>query len=295
MSSQYNISEVSTLTGIPKDLLRMWERRYGYPDPQRDSNGDRSYSQRQMEKLLLIRQLIDQGKRPGKLVAMDSEALAQLLALPKEALDSKAFISLLADGDLQSLTAWLQQQLTRYGLRDYIHQILATATKAVGNAWANGEIPIHKEHLYTEAVKTQLRKALGEQEMVGKSPRIMLTTVPGEQHSLGLMMVEGLLKLGGAEVIPFGTEMPFQEIKEAAGYHQVDVIALSFSASFKTDDAIVMLSGLRQLIDANIAIWAGGGAFEQPHTMPNGIQLLASLEAVEQQLIEWQDKLKNKG
>jgi len=44
------------------------------------------------------------------------------------------------------------------------------------------------EHLYTGTVKTQLRKTLGELEIAGKSPRIVLTTtILGEQHNLGLI------------------------------------------------------------------------------------------------------------
>lgn len=41
------ISVVERETGIPKDLLRMWERRYGFPEPARDAQGDRVYPREQ--------------------------------------------------------------------------------------------------------------------------------------------------------------------------------------------------------------------------------------------------------
>ena len=122
----------------------------------------------------------------------------------------------------------------------------------------------------------------------GGEPRIMLTTVPGERHSLGLLMVETLLRLGGAEVIAFGAEMPFRDIKDAAVSHQVDVIGLSFSGGFKSDDAIVMLTGLRQMIDPGIRIWVGGGAFDGGAVMPEGVELLDGLHGVEQVLVTCQ-------
>lgn len=287
MNNQFNISEVSQQTGIPKDLLRQWERRYGYPDPRRLDNGDRAYDQGQVEKLLLIRQLTDQGKRPGKLVSLDVVALKELLAKPKATFDPKSLIKLLAEGDPQTLHHWLQQQLNAHGLRAFIHQVLAPATRAVGEAWANGELPIHKEHLYTEAVKVRLRKAIAELDLPASPPRTLLTTVPGEQHSLGLMMVEALLRMGGAEVISLGTETPFQEINEAAAHYQVDIVALSFSASFQTEDAIVVLTGLRQLLADPTAIWAGGSAFRGLKTAPQGITILGDLNAVERELTRW--------
>jgi DNA-binding transcriptional MerR regulator/methylmalonyl-CoA mutase cobalamin-binding subunit len=287
MNNRYNISEVSQQTGIPKDLLRQWERRYGYPDPLRLENGDRAYDHGQVEKLLLIRQLTDQGKRPGKLVPLNVAALKELLIKPKAAFDPKALIKLLTEGDPQTLHHWLQQQLNGQGLRAFIHQILTPATQAVGEAWAKGELPIHKEHLYTEAVKVRLRKAIAELDLPASPPRTLLTTVPGEQHGLGLLMVEALLRLGGAEVISLGTEMPFQEIKEAAEHYQVDIVALSFSARFQTDDAIVILTGLRQLLGDTTTIWAGGGAFRDLETAPQGIAILGDLAAIERELARW--------
>ena len=34
-----NISAVEREAGLSKDVLRMWERRYGFPKPLRDDNG----------------------------------------------------------------------------------------------------------------------------------------------------------------------------------------------------------------------------------------------------------------
>ena len=39
-----NISAVERETGLSKDVLRMWERRYGFPKPDRDENGERQYT-----------------------------------------------------------------------------------------------------------------------------------------------------------------------------------------------------------------------------------------------------------
>ena len=33
-----NISAVERETGLSKDVLRIWERRYGFPEPRRDDN-----------------------------------------------------------------------------------------------------------------------------------------------------------------------------------------------------------------------------------------------------------------
>ena len=74
----FNISAVERDTGLSKDVLRMWERRYGFPVPDRDSNGERNYPAEQVERLRLIKRLMDAGHRPGKLIATPTEELSQL-------------------------------------------------------------------------------------------------------------------------------------------------------------------------------------------------------------------------
>ena len=74
----FNIAAVERDTGLSKDVLRIWERRYGFPVPDRDSNGERSYPADQVDRLRLIKRLMDQGHRPGKLIATPPDELTAL-------------------------------------------------------------------------------------------------------------------------------------------------------------------------------------------------------------------------
>ena len=78
ISTRFSIAAVERDTGLSKDVLRMWERRYGFPLPERDANGERAYPAAQVERLRQIKRLMDQGHRPGKLLALPVEALAAL-------------------------------------------------------------------------------------------------------------------------------------------------------------------------------------------------------------------------
>ena len=63
MEEGLSIGTVERETGVAKDTLRVWEKRYGFPAPGRDSNGERIYGRDQVEKLILIKRLIDRGAR----------------------------------------------------------------------------------------------------------------------------------------------------------------------------------------------------------------------------------------
>ena len=75
----FSIAAVERDTGLAKDTLRVWERRYGFPAPTRDANGERLYPPEQVEKLRLIRRLIDHGRRPAGVVGASIEELASML------------------------------------------------------------------------------------------------------------------------------------------------------------------------------------------------------------------------
>ena len=79
-ASRVSIATVERETGLSKDTLRVWERRYGFPAPSRDSNGERAYSQAQLDKLRLIRRCMDLGLRPGKIVGASVHELSASIA-----------------------------------------------------------------------------------------------------------------------------------------------------------------------------------------------------------------------
>src|SRR4051794_41620854 len=53
----YSIAAVSKLTGASCHALRVWERRYGFPVPQRSASDHRRYSREQVRALRMITEL----------------------------------------------------------------------------------------------------------------------------------------------------------------------------------------------------------------------------------------------
>ncbi len=76
----YPINVVEKETSISKYLLRMWERRYSFPRPGRDQKGERVYTNEDLEKLKLIKTLMEDGYRPSKIM---DKSLAELKELSK--------------------------------------------------------------------------------------------------------------------------------------------------------------------------------------------------------------------
>ena len=292
----FNIAAVERETGLSKDVLRMWERRYGFPVPERDANGERLYPATQVERLRLIKRLMDQGHRPGKLIAADDEELALLAPRhrPRAALEAsgsddaglEALLALIKQHDADGYLVALQQALARQGLQRFVQDIVVPLTRRVGEAWESGRFEVFEEHLFTELTKRVLRQAIVALPRGLGAPRVVLTSVPDEQHILGLLMLEALLSLEGAQCIPLGTQMPLLEIGRAAEAHRADVVALSFSVAYPRRQIPALLQQLRPLLPAQTELWVGGGGVDRL-TPPGGVLCLTRLEDGVAALARW--------
>jgi methanogenic corrinoid protein MtbC1 len=288
------ISATERETGLGKDTLRVWERRYGFPQPTRDANGERLYPAEQVDRLRLIKRLMDQGHRPGRLMAASEEDLQALCApiaapaLPRSADDAmvRQFLALVKSHDVPQLRSALSQAMLRQGLQDFIVHSLVALNEAVGAAWMNGEFEIFEEHLYTEQVQALLRQAISTLSARSGSPHVLMTTLTEEQHGLGLLMAEALLALEGATCVSLGTQTPLFDIAMAARSQEADVVALSFSGAYPSRQIAPQLAQLRTMLPEATELWAGGSSVGRLAAQA-GIRMLPTLPDALAALADW--------
>jgi DNA-binding transcriptional MerR regulator/methylmalonyl-CoA mutase cobalamin-binding subunit len=292
-----SISAAERDCGLPKETLRAWERRYGFPNPLRDRHGDRLYPPDQVARLRLLRRLVDAGYRPGKIVARPADDLSALLQQfvtpPGEAVGSQAqqVLNLLSASDAVGLREVLNAFLMRSGLGAFASDTAAELAEAIGAAWARGDLEIHQEHLFTEQFTTVLRSAINAAQGAGlprRRPRVLFSTFPQEPHALGLLMAEAMFTLEGCLGISLGVQTPVPEIAAAARAHEADIVALSFSAMMPAAQAKSGLAELRALLPELVEIWAGGAcAGLQPRP---GVAVIRGLSGVGPAVTAWRER-----
>ena len=300
----FSIAAVERDTGLSKDTLRVWERRYGFPRPQRDSAGDRVYPPDQVERLHQIRRLLDAGHRPGRIVALEPEALQALsqpaaasgrLVATDSAPSLEVFLDLIQRHDVNHLRRLLGESALRLGLVGFVTSVVAPLNTAVGEAWINGRFQVFEEHLYTECVTGVLRNAIAgiPAPQGAGAPRVLLTSFPDEPHGLGLLMAEALFALEGCSCLPLGPQTPVSDIAKAALAHRADIVGLSFTTLLGAKAMLAGLLELRRQLPQGVAIWVGGNSTvlarrEVPGVLP--VQDLASLSA---RVADWRSQAMN--
>ncbi len=184
-----NISAVERETGLSKDVLRVWERRYGFPKPGRDDNTERQYSPEQVAKLRVIKRLMDTGMRPGKLMQQPLAALnvlADTRAGPRREATAPVLerdvLALVRAHNAPALQHAFAHLLMRQGLQRFVLETVAALNRAVAEASMRGELQVFEERLYSELLQGALRSAINVFPRHSGAPTVLLTTLPGEQH-----------------------------------------------------------------------------------------------------------------
>ena len=296
VSPTWSIAQVERETGLGKDTLRVWERRYGFPQPLRDAQDERAYPDEQLVRLRMIKRLMDVGYRPGKVVPLPLERLQALLEQsnaddsadptksgqgesdPMDALVT-TWVEWLAQDQMAPIRQSLQQHILRHGLGTVVDRLVAPLCGRVGMAWMRGDITVYQEHLMTEILQSVLREAMASVDASSQGlqqrPRILLTTTPQELHGLGLLMAECHFALESCERFVLGTSTPVADIALAVRQLEIDILALSFSAYTARKDMLDSLHQLLEQLPPTVSVWVGGtAASAHERALPEGVMLM---------------------
>jgi DNA-binding transcriptional MerR regulator/methylmalonyl-CoA mutase cobalamin-binding subunit len=285
-----SIDDLSRDTGIGKDTLRVWERRYGFPQPVRNAQGQRFYPAEQQDRLRVICRLLDQGYRPGKVVMLPLEQLNLLSnqrvqnTIPTDTVLIEQLLAAFNSNQPCKLNHILQDRLNQQGARSFVMYTVAPLLEQVGEYWANNQLPIYIEHLITQQLKTILNKACGAIELSDDPLVVLLATVPSEKHGMGLSMVEVLLRLDGFDTLNMGEETPIDQIIQACTDLQPHALVLSFSSLQKRSKVASALTELSTKIPETVLLLAGGKGAEKLRSLPPRVKVVKKLDQLQASL-----------
>jgi len=262
----YSIRVASRLTGVSSDTLRMWERRYGFPKPERNESQVRVYTDADIERLVLISRALKAGFRSGEVIHRGPAELRGLLATSahselendRHTPSIESLLALLLQDNPEGLRDELRRSVALHGPKQFLTDVAAPLVEQVGLAWATGRIAVRHEHLLSQVLSNKLRELLAAYDARSSGPVVLLTTLSDEQHGLGLEMVALYLALEGATPRLLGVNTPPDQIAEAAVALSADVVGVSIS---EASDLALTEAHLRRVLGSlpnRIALWVGG-------------------------------------
>ena len=255
MSAHHSINVVSARVGLTPDVIRVWERRYGAVKPERTATNRRLYSQDQIERLSLLRDVIQAGHSIGNVAALPTPTLRKL-AVEKPAATLGASMSpFLDDGiaavkkfDGPALDETLKRAAIDLGGQGVLQRVIAPLAQSIGDLWRDGTITAAHEHFASVVIRLFLghaAKSFGGSEY---SPTIVVATPTGQIHELGALLAAAGAAHLGWRVCYLGAGLPAAEIAGAAAQSRARAVALSLVYPEDDENLPKELSRLREFL-----------------------------------------------
>ncbi len=277
MPGKYTVAEVEARTGIPASSLRQWERRYGFPQPQRASSGYRLYDDDDLQRIAAMRTLIAEGVPASRAAARVREQGRLGGGLRPSANLAAELVEALAGLDETRAELVLSEAFALHTLEDVLLEVITPTMVELGERWHAGELLVSTEHFATNFVQGRLRALLGLMSGKGRQRRVLVGCAPGERHELGALMVALLLRRAGLDAVYLGADTPLLDLAALVRTLRPEAVFLSAARSA----AAAELAEHRELLSGfEPVLVVGGRAFDEQRAVLPGAFLGNDLRKV---------------
>lgn len=238
------IGLVAKRTGLNIHVLRAWERRYGVVEPRRTAGGSRRYSEEDVQRLSLLRRLVEGGHAIGDVARLP---LAELQALARASLPGGAAaaegegsaavrvgqryvdecLARLTALDAPAVQAVLMRAVLALRSSEFVAGVAVPLLRRVGELWESGELRPSHEHTVSVAMDRALGWLLGSVEAQPGAPVLLASTPSGDIHGFGAMLAGVVAAEEGWTVAYLGPNLPAEDLAAAAVTTGASVLALS--------------------------------------------------------------------
>lgn len=287
--AKYRVGMVSKMTGLSTHTLRMWEKRYVAVLPKRTEAGGRLYTDADVERLRLLRELVEAGHSIGGIAKLSDPDLRHM-ATSSPAPPSQPTVQHLPELCSRVMKAIEQlqiqdaeQMLSRAALStepsEFLQKVVAPVLVEIGDRWQRGELRIAHEHAGSTVMRGLLFSLMRLYPAGNSRRRAVIATPAKEDHELGALMVAMLAAMHGWSVLYLGPDLPAEEIAYAVTDTHADLLMLSIT-NLKPKDAQREIAAVEAAIPERVKVLVGGrAASARPGSRVRILQDLTLVEA----------------
>jgi DNA-binding transcriptional MerR regulator/methylmalonyl-CoA mutase cobalamin-binding subunit len=296
---------VAKRTGLTPAVLRAWEKRYGVVEPSRTDGGQRLYSDMDVNRLILLRKAVEEGRNISSVAELSLDELMGLVAEDSESRLMAGVPEPLLGSDTQQIVtrarravtemdpAGLERTLTRSAMALSIpsvtDEVVTPLLTAIGDSWHSGRLAPAQEHMASVVIRRFLEWLLATVEVDAGVPVLMSSTPAGERHEFGALLTAVTGAAEGWKAHYIGPDLPAVDIARAALRLEAEVVALSVVEPSLAPSATVEIQDLRGRLPADVHLLLGGPIARKNAKLwaAEGVEILDDLEALRGRLRAW--------
>ena len=273
--ARHPIRVVAHRTGLTPATIRAWERRYDAVSPTRTEGRHRLYSDRDVERLRVLKALSDAGRSISMIAELtDLEATSLLAedqaASPTSVSRKKKF--LVGPGDwvdqcyrqIEALDAEGLERMLGRGVvaldgAAFLGGVAEELLERVGGDWAAGGLNQAQQDLASE-ISDRVLKRLDSATPAGNGPTLVVAAVERARLGLGARLASIAAILERWRVVRLGSDLPAADIAGTVRGLGARGVVVTVADRLHAPEAIEAVAALRRRLAPDVALLMDGVA-----------------------------------
>jgi len=287
----YSISDLQRLTGVQTHTIRIWERRYHALEPMRSAGNTRFYDDRQLRRLLNIVGLSNSGLKISQVCALTEDEMNVLLEKEVEKSVSPVekyeyYVSQLLSYGLSydefQFGELITNAITKYGLKNTYINIMYPLLVRLGLMWRSDNICPAQEHFLSNIIRHRITSATENISLKKKYKSTWVLFLPEEDdHDIGLLFANYLLKAAGHKVIYLGAKVPVESVRDVIEKVQVEHLLVFMLRSQSAEVTMEYVKGLSAAFAQQDIHIAGSSRILAEVPMEGNVKWMKSIDDLE--------------
>jgi len=273
IKTEFTIKDLENFSGIKAHTIRIWEKRYSLFKPNRTDSNIRLYDIDDLQKLLNVSLLYNDGLKISKIAKLsDSELVMKVREyvfesnLENQASNSFKLAMLNFDESLFNKT--YNNLLSQTSFRDVFKNIFIPLLNEIGVLWQVNSITPAHEHFISNLIKQKIHVNIEKLQLSqsNKQTKTFVLYLPiNEIHDLGLLYLHFELLLHGHQSIYLGQSVPVGNLNDIQKiYKNVCYITyLTVEPSKETVDSYLKKVYDEVLLESTDTLWVLGSKVSQ--------------------------------
>lgn len=226
VKKNFSIRDLENLSGIKAHTIRIWEKRYGLLTPERTTTNIRTYNLGNLQKLLNITLLYNNGYKISKIAKIPEENIPLMVReiVSKNSVKNyaiSAFKLSMVNFDQTMFTNTYNSLLADKSFREIFKDVFIPLLNEMGLLWQTDTISPAHEHFITSLIKQKI--LINTEKLQDRQPtrkdKVFVPFLPeNEIHEIGLLYINYEITLRGYKSIYLGQTVPLDTLKDVMNY-----------------------------------------------------------------------------